>query len=421
MILIKNAKVMDMQSAFHGKKVDLLIEKGRFKAIGKKVDAPKAQVIEGENLHVSIGWLDIGAQSGEPGFEHREELTTLSKAAAVGGYTGLATFPNTIPTIHSKSEVNFLKNHSALVDFFPIGALSRDTKGVDLAELYDMASAGAVAFSDGMHPIASSGLMKRGLEYVKGINGLIINQPFDESLSKNGQLHEGKVSTSLGMKGIPALAEVLMLKRDLDLLTYTESRLHVHNISTAESVKLIKAAKAKGLQVTASVPIMNLIYTHEALSGFEPNYKVLPPLREAADVKALIKGIQEGTIDIINSNHTPLEEEAKKLEFLHADFGLIGLETTFALLMTHLKDKIGLEKIIEILAYNSRKILQIPLPKIEEKAIANLSIFQPDKKWIFTTKAIYSKSKNTPLIGQELRGKVLGTINGNSQLLIFVS
>ncbi len=412
MILIKNAKVVDPQSSFHGKKVDLLIEHGRFSAIRKKINPKKAQLIEGKNLHVSPGWLDIGAQTGEPGFEHREDLTTISKAAAAGGYTALAPFPNTVPVIHSKSEVNFLKNHSALVDFFPIGALSRHTKGVDLAELYDMESAGAVAFSDGMHSIASSGLMKRGLEYAKGINGLIINQPFDKSLAQNGQLHEGKVSTSLGMKGIPALAEVLMLKRDLDLLAYADSRLHVHNISTAESVKLIKTVKAKGLQVTASVAIMNLIYDQESLSGFDPNYKVLPPLRDSSDVKALVKGLQDGTIDVINSNHIPLEEEAKKVEFLHADFGTISLETTFALLTTHLKNKIGLEKIIEILAHNPRKILGLPSPRIEENAIANLSIFQPDKKWVFTTANIYSKSKNTPLVGQELEGKVLGIING---------
>lgn len=413
MLLIKKAIIVNSESNLNGEERDLLINNGCIEKIGINLKSKEAKVIEAEGLHVSIGWLDIGAQIGEPGFEQREELATVSAAAAAGGYTALACFPNTAPAIHSKSEVNFLKNHSALVDFLPIGAVSRDCKGVDLAELYDMSAEGAVAFSDGSHPIASSGLMKRGLEYLKGIRGLLINTPFDESLAKGGQLHEGAVSTSLGLKGIPALSETLMLKRDLELLDYTNSRLHVHNISTAESVKLIKTAKTKGLKVTASVGIMNLLFNHEAVQNFDPNYKILPPLREKADMKTLQKGLSDGTIDIINSNHTPYEIESKSLEFFYAEFGIIGLETTYALLNTYLGEKFKPNELVHLLAIQPRTVLGLSIPKIAEKEVANLTLFQPNAKWTFTEKDIFSKSKNTPFMGTEFQGKVLGIVNGN--------
>jgi dihydroorotase len=412
MILIKNATVVDPQSSWNGKVTDLLIDRGRLAKIGKGIKNNNYKTIEGDDLHVSAGWLDIGAQIGEPGLEHREDLQSVSRAAAVGGYTALANFPNTNPTIHSKSEVSYLKNHSNLVTFFPIGALSRDCKGVDLAELYEMAAIGALAFSDGEHAIQSAGLMKRGLEYLKGINGLLINAPSDKSLAKGGQIHEGTISTSLGMKGIPTLSETLMLKRDLELLAYTESRLHVHNISSAESVALIRKAKAQGLAVTASVAAMNLVFNETALQQFDPNFKVLPPLRGEKDSLALIEGLKDGTIDCINSNHTPLEIEAKKLEFSYADFGVIGLESTYALLNTHLNNVFSQEDLVNFLAIQPRKILNLPPTTIQEKSRANITVFQPNKDWIFSKKDIFSKSQNTPHIGASFKGKVLGVING---------
>ncbi len=418
MFLIKNATIVDPNSKQNGKKVDILINKGTIKEIGKNLSANKStKIIEGKKLQVSPGWLDIGAQVGEPGFEHREDLASVAAAAAAGGFTALACFPNTAPPIHSKSEVSFLKNSTQLVDFYPIGAVSRACAGGDLAEIYDMAKAGAVAFSDGAMSIASAGLMKRGLHYIKGIDGVLINHPHDVSLAKGGQLHEGEVSTKLGMKGIPALSETLMLKRDLDLLAYTESKLHVHNISTAESVKLVKTAKAKGLKVTASVAIMNLLYSHESLENFDPNFKVNPPLREKKDVKALWKGILDGTIDVVNSNHTPLEIEAKKLEFAYADFGITGLQTIFNLLNTHFGDTLTADKLVDLLAIQPRKILNLPIPTISEGEVANLTIFDNTTEWTFSRKAIKSKSYNTPHIGASFKGQVLGIINGaNSNL-----
>lgn len=412
MLLIKNATVIDPNSTHNGKKVDILINNGVIKEIGKNISEDAAKLIKGKKLQVSLGWLDIGAQVGEPGFEHREDLVSVSAAAAAGGFTALACFPNTNPAIHSKSEVSFLKNNAELVDLYPIGAVSRDCNGGDLAEIYDMATAGAIAFSDGAKSISTAGLMKRGLLYIKAIDGLLINHPHDVSLGKGGQLHEGEISTKLGMKGIPALSETLMLKRDLDLLAYTDSRLHVHNISTAESVKLIKTAKSKGLNVTASVSIMNLIYSHESLENFDPNYKVTPPLREQKDVKALWKGVLDGTIDIINSNHTPLETEAKKLEFVYADFGITGLQTIFPLLNTHFGNSLSTEGLVNLLAIQPRKILNLPIPTIKEGETANLTVFDSTTEWTFSKKDVQSKSYNTPHIGATFTGKVIGIIKG---------
>ncbi len=412
MFLIKNATIIDPNASQNGNSVDILVKEGRIAEIDKNIKDNSVTLISAPNLQVSPGWLDIGAQVGEPGFEHREDLQSVTAAAASGGFTALACFPNTDPAIHSKSEVSFLKNNAQLVDFHPIGALSRDCAGENLAEVYDMAASGAVAFSDGAKSIASAGLMKRGLEYLKGIDGLIINHPNDYSLSKGGQLHEGEVSTKLGMKGIPALAEILMLKRDLDLLQYTNSRLHVHNVSTAASVQLIKKAKAQGLKVTASVSIMHLIFDHTAVENFDPHYKLSPPLREKTDVKALLKGIKDGVIDVINSNHTPLEIEAKKLEYSYADEGIIGLETVFPLLNTYCNKQLTTEAMVNLLAIQPRVILNLPIPTITKGAQANLTLFQSEEAWTLTKKAIRSKSKNTPFIGQEFTGKVLGIING---------
>jgi len=374
-MLLKNVKVVDKNSPHNGKKRDILIEKGFIKQIASSIKLEKGKILDLKDTTISIGWLDIGVHSGEPGFEHQEDFHTLTQAAAAGGYTGIACFPNTNPIIQSKTDVRFIKNQSGLVDLYPIGAVSKNCEGKDLAELYDMQQAGCIAFSDGDHSIQSSGLMKRSLEYVKSFQGIIINHPNDKELSKGGQLNEGIISTSLGMKGLPNLAEELMLKRDLELVAYTNSKLHVHNISTAGAVQLIREAKKQGLAVTASVPVANLIFDEKAVETFNTNFKVLPPLRQTTDIKALLKGLKDGTIDCITSNHTPLEEEAKKLEFLYADFGMIGLETTYALLQSELSKQMGVADIVEKLAYQPRKILNLPVPAIKEGEKANVTLF----------------------------------------------
>ncbi len=410
-MLLKNVVVIDKNSPHNGKKRDVLIEKGIIQQIASKIKETKGKIVDVKNAHVSIGWLDIGVQSGEPGYEHRETFQTLTAAAAAGGYTGIAVLPNTNPPIQTKTDVLFVKSQSNIVDVYPIGVVSKNNAGKDLAELYDMKNAGCVAFSDGQRSIQSSGLMKRGLEYLKTFNGLLINYPHDHELAKDGQVNEGKVSTSLGMKGIPNLAEESMLKRDLDLLAYTQSKLHVHNVSTEGSVKLIREAKKQGLKVTASVPVFNLIFNQEAVATFNTNYKVLPPLRQPSDIKALLKGLKDGTIDCISTNHTPLEDEVKKLEFLYADFGTIGLETTFALLNTHLSKFYALPTLIEKLTSLPRKVLGLPIPSIKEGMDANLTLFSNQLEWTLEKQDIYSKSKNTPLLGEKFIGRVVGIIN----------
>ena len=416
MLLIKNARIIDPSSSLHGKKRDILIKKGKIEEIKTKLEAPSnVRKVNLKGACVSVGWMDIGTQVGDPGFEHREDLESATQAAAAGGFTAIACWPNTLPAIHSKSEVNYiLKNTTGgVVRFYPIGAVSRDCAGKDLAELFDMHQVGAVAFSDGTHTIQDSGLMMRALQYVKAFDGLVMNHPQDGAIAKCGQMHEGKVSTSLGMKGIPALAEELMAQRDLNLLAYTDSRLHLTNISSEGTVNLLKQAKANGLQVSASVPVLNLIFDDTELVTFNSNFKVLPPLREKSDRRALRRALKQGTIAVITSNHVPLEKEAKNLEFAYADFGIISLETTFALCHTHLvkEDVLSLDQLIQILAYHPRQVLGLEIPQIKAGEAANLTLFDPNREWEFSADQIFSKSENTPFLGSTFQGKVLGTIH----------
>jgi len=419
MLLIKNAIIVEPGATLNGQKRDILIEEGHITNIASRISKPEAEVVNLKGGCVSIGWLDLGVHTGDPGFEHRETLETVAEAAAAGGYTGLVCWPNTYPQVHSKSQVLYIRNNTqdSLVDFYPIGAISEECKGKNITEMYDMHQSGAVAFSDGDHPVQSSGVMMRALQYVKSFDGIIINRPQDEAIAGDGHMHEGLQSTSMGTKGIPSLAEELMVQRDIYLLEYTDSRLHLANISTAGAVNLVRQAKSRGLRLTASVPALNLAFEDQMLEGFNEQFKVLPPLREKQDIRSLKSGLRNGTIDLISSNHCPLEEEAKKLEFSYATFGAIGLESCYALSNTHLADTLDTEALIRILAYNPRKILGLSIPTIEKGQPANLTLFNPDEEWIFEQSAIRSKSKNTPLIGQSLKGKVIGVIN-NGQFSI---
>jgi len=412
--LIQNAILIDPVSPHHGEKVNLLIERGKIKAISKTSLFCEGQTFDAAGAYVSPGWLDIGAQVGDPGFEHREDLKTIEKAAMAGGYTAIACLPNTSPAIHSKSEVLYLKNSSkdSLVEFYPIGAVSENCAGKDITEMYDMRAAGAVAFSDGNKPIQDSGLMMRALQYVQPFGGVVINQPLDKNVAQSGQLHEGTVSTSLGLRGIPSMAEELIVQRDIYLSEYTDSNLHLLNISTAESVRLTRLAKKKGLKVTASVAALNLAFNDSVLSDFDSNFKVLPPLRSANDQKALIAGLKDGTIDCITSNHTPLEDEVKNLEFYFAKFGAIGLQTTFSLACSALLKKMSISQLIDKLVFGPRRVLGLPSTAIAEGRPADLTIFDPLKKWTFNRQDILSKSKNSPLIGQQLQGQVLAVVRG---------
>jgi dihydroorotase len=418
MLLLRNIHIIaPSQPDLNGQNRDIFINSdGKIQHIASAnsfIADAKTHVFDAPNAHVSIGWFDVGALTGDPGLEHRETLETVSQAAMSGGYTTLAPFPNTEPAVHSKSEILYIKNktQSFLVDFKPIGALSVNTDGKDMAEMLDMRAAGAIAFSDGRRTIQDAGLMLRGLQYAKIFDGLVFNRPNDKSTSPHGQMHEGVMSTSLGLPGIPSMAEEMMVQRDLHLVRYADSRLHFHNLSAARSVALVRQAKEQGLRVTASVAALNLCFSDEILRGFDTNFKVMPPLREAEDIAALLEGLKDGTIDFITSNHAPIDEEGKNLEFAYADFGAIGLETTFGLINQFLHNQFTINDLVCFLAENSRRILDVPLPKIAEGELANLTIFDPSKEWTFTAKDIRSKSKNSPVIGDILRGSVLGVVN----------
>jgi dihydroorotase len=411
-LLVKQATIIDVNSPFHQQQKDIHIEDGQIIAIDDQLSVENARVIEQEGLHVSPGWVDIGMQIGDPGFEHREDIASATRAAALGGYTAIAPFPNTDPVMDTKAALNYWRNQSIdnLVEILPIAAITSHCNGKDITEMIDMQRAGAIAFSDGLHSTQNNGMMMRALQYVRAFDGIVINQPFDASLAGEGQMHEGLISTQLGMKGISYLAEDMMVARDINLAAYAESKVHLHGISTVGSVELIRQAKADGIQVTASVSPLNLFYQEDSLEHFDTAFKVLPPLREKADSEALLAGLEDGTIDFVISNHVPLEEERKKLEFAYADFGAIGLETCYALLNTHLKH-LGAEKMTALMGGNARKIFGLHQPIINEGHTVELTFFLPQFSWQFTKDDIGSKSKNTPLLEKSFTGKVLGIVN----------
>jgi dihydroorotase len=414
-IIIRGAKIIDSKSPFHNQTLDILIVDGFIKKIGKSLpNSENAEEIKLDNLHVSQGWFDSSVSFGEPGFEDRETIENGLNTASKSGFTAIALQPNSFPIIDNQSQVNFVLNkaHGFATQLFPIGALTKESEGKDMAELYDMKKSGAVAFGDYNRSLDNANLLKIALQYVQDFDGLVIAFAQDEKIKGNGVANEGIVSTQLGLKGIPNLAEELQIARNLFLLEYTGGKLHIPTISTAKSVQLIKEAKAKGLNVTCSASVHHLVLTDSTLEGFDTRYKVSPPLRTETDRKALLKGIKDGTIDIITSDHNPIDIEHKKMEFDTAKNGTIGLESAFGALMTVLQ----LETIIEKLTAG-KSIFSIESHSIEEGSKANLTLFNPEPKSIFTKSNILSKSKNSAFLGMEIKGKVYGIVNQRKIIL----
>lgn len=409
-ILIKSCTVIDPQSNHHQKVVDVLIEKGKITQIASKISSDATE-IDGKGKFLSIGFFDLNASLGEPGLETKEDFETGSKAASAGGFTGLAVMPHNAPTTDSKSQVAYIINKAKgnLVDIFPYGCVSQKREGKDLAEMFDMQQTGAIAFTDGDRPIQDAGLMERALLYAKGFDALVMSYPEDESIAGKAKMNEGAMSTLLGMKGIPNLAEELMVVRDLYLAEYTGAKVHFSTISTAHSVELIKAAKKKGIPVTCDVAAHHLVLTDEAVADFDSNYKVKPPLRTATDVKALIKGLKDGVIDAIVSQHKPQEIEFKAVEFEIALYGIIGLQTALSLT---LKAGLNPAEAVEKLAIAPRKILGLAVPTITEGSEANLVLFD-ENEWEYNSANNFSKSANSPFLNQQLKGKVWLTCNNN--------
>jgi dihydroorotase len=414
-VIIREATIIDAKSPYHQQTVDVQINNGIFEKIGISLPSDSNyQDIKYADLHLSTGWFDSSVSLGEPGFEDRETIANGLSVAAKSGFTGIALQPNTMPVLDNQSQIHFVqqKAQDSAVDLFPIGAFTKNSEGTDLAELYDMKNAGAIAFGDYAKNTSNANLLKIGLQYVQDFDGLVIAFCQDEKIKGSGVVNEGIVSTRLGLKGIPNLSEELIVARNLFLLEYTGGKLHIPTISTAKSVELIRQAKKKGLNVTCSVAVHHLVLTDAVLDTFDSRYKVTPPVRNDADRKALLKGILDNTIDCITSDHNPIDIENKKMEFDLAKNGTIGLESAFSSLMTVLP----LDTIVEKLT-SARTIFKLPSHAIKEGNTANISLFSTSDEWTFSKDHILSKSKNSAFLQQKMKGQVYGIYN-NNQLIV---
>lgn len=411
--LLKNVKIIDSKSNFHLENKDILIEKGIVQKIANSIPKADHKIIKGENLHVSNGFVDMNCHIYQPGFEYREDMQTGLKAAVNGGFTTVAVMPNTLPVIDNKGQVAYLKSlaNKNIVNVVPIGAISQDCKGKDLAEIYDMQSEDIHCFSDGHKSINNSGMMERALLYVKKFDGIVMNHPDVNNISHGGLMNEGLLSTKLGLRASPKLAEELMVARDIYLAEHCESKIHFINISTANSVKQIKEAKKKGIKVTASVNAYNLLLDDSYLTEYDTNFKVNPHLRTKEDIKALIKGLKDGTIDVISSGHDPKHTDEKKVEFENADFGISALDSAFSVARTATEKHLPIEILIDKFTSNPREILNLNPVQIKVGEKANFTVFDPEKPFIFTKDKMKSKSKNTPFLGMNLKGEIVAVFN----------
>lgn len=413
--LLKSAKILDEKSDFNNKIQDILIADGRILKIGDTLKNPKKfQVIDFDNLHISQGWFDSSVCFGEPGYEDRETIKNGLNVAAKSGFTSVALQANTQPVMDQHSAIAFAKaqSNNAATRLLPVGALTVNSEGTHLAEIYDMSMAGSVAFGDYKKSISNSNILKIGLQYASNFGGLIQSFPQESKIAESGVMNENISSTKLGLKGNPELAEILQVGRDLDILEYTGGKLHIPTISTAKSVELLRAAKAKGLDVSCSVAIHNLIFKDSDIENYNTNFKVNPPLRTSTSIKALIEGVKDGTIDMVTSDHNPIAIEDKKVEFDYAAFGTIGLESAFGALNAVFSTK----KTIDILTSGKRRF-GIENASINIGNSCNITLFNPEITYKFENDHIASKSKNSMFIGSPLKGAVYGVIANRTAVL----
>lgn len=411
-VLLKKARIIAPTSPFHGRQKDISIRDGNIDGIGDDLLQLDQQLVEIPNLHVSSGWVDVFADFGEPGNEQHESIETGIHAAMAGGFTDVFLIPDNKPATSTRSQVDYIRRRAgnSAVTLHPIASITKGLQGAALAEMYDMAEAGAVAFSDGLNPVQNSGLMLKALQYVLPIQANIIQVPIDTHLSKHGLLNEGIMSTRLGMPGKPGLAEELALHRDLKLLEYTGSRLHVTGISTAQSLSQVMNAKQAGLRITCSVTPYHCSLDDDILEKYDTRYKVDPPIRSATNRDAIKQAVKNGMIDCFASHHLPRNWDEKTCEFEYASYGMEGLETAFGVY-----NNLGasLDTVITMLTSNPRFIFNLPNSQIEVGEKACLTLFDPQKTWIADEKHIRSASKNNGFLGIEMKGKVLGTINNS--------
>ncbi len=415
-LLVTNAIVCDSQSAFNGKKCDLLINNGIIEDIQpstKNAFDAVSKIFDAKGAFISPGFFDMRAALRDPGFEFKEDLTSAANTAAAGGFTSVACLPSTQPAIETKADIEYIyrKAESLPINIYPYGAITKNRKGADMNELFDMHKAGAVGFTDGNKSIDDAGVLLRALLYGKIFGSLMLNHCEDLDISAGGIMHEGVMSTSLGIKGITPIAEELIIIRDIELAKYAESPIHISHISSKGSVDIIRKAKKQGAKVTCDVAVANLVFTDEQLKDFDSNYKLTPPLRSASDQKALWEGLIDGTIDCIVTDHHPEDDEHKTVEFEYASFGMIQLQTAYALLNMHAPKTFTHEKLVQCLSLNPRSILKIEAIKIEKGCKAELTIFDTNTTWMYDKKNNLSRSKNSPVLNTELKGKAIAIIN----------
>lgn len=414
-LIFKKARLIEPENLFHNQVIDIKIKDGIIKKIDSNIQSEEGfEVIELDNLHVSAGWFDTSVSLGEPGYEERETITNGLQVAGKSGFTGIALQPNSNPIIDNQSQIHFVKQkaNNSVTELFPIGALTKNSDGIELAELFDMKNAGAIAFGDYNKSIDNANLLKVALQYTQDFDGLVIAFSQDNNIKGKGIVNEGISATQLGLKGIPSLAEEIIINRNLFILEYTGGKLHIPTISTAKSVQLVRDAKAKGLSVTCSVAVHNLFFNDNVLKGFDANFRVTPPIRTEEDRKALIEGVIDGSIDCITSDHNPVDIEHKKLEFDLAKNGTIGLESAYTALQTILSTEVIVEKLTA-----GRKVLNLETVSLKEGEKANISLFNPEGSSEFNLENILSKSKNSAFLGSTLKGKVYGIYNQGSLTL----
>ncbi|MFT4155445.1 dihydroorotase [Parafilimonas sp.] len=415
-IILQQVLIADSNSPYNGIRKDILIKDGVIAKIDDAITDESAQLFTSDDIIVSPGWIDIFSHACDPGYEYRETIASLAAAAAAGGFTQVFTLPDTNPVVDNKTQAEYVKQKSAntKINVHPLGAVSKKREGAALAEMYDMKQSGAMAFTDGLQPVQNAGLFLKALQYVKAFDGVVIQLPQDKSINASGLMNEGIVSTRMGLQGIPAIAEELLIARDIELLRYTQSRLHITGITTKKSVELIKAARAEGLNISCSVTPYHLFFCDEDLKNYDTNLKVNPPLRSKSDMMALREAVMNGDIDCIASHHLPQDWDSKTCEFEYAKPGMIGLQTAYSAVQTVLPQLTPLQ-IASLFSINAGKIFGLQTT-IKEGEKASLTLFTKNE-FVFAKEKNKSKSFNTPFFDVALKGIVVGVVSKGSLIL----
>ncbi len=417
-LLIKRATVVDPDSPFHGQEKDILIENGIIAEVSDSIDLEKGMVVTYPNLKVSRGWLDLHVDFADPGNEDQESIETGLECAAAGGFTGVGLVPSTQPVLDSKADIEYVlgKSSNSPCQIFPLGAATKGLEGKELTEMHDMKSAGAFGFTNDFLSNMKADMLELVMRYAHSVQGVFFFHPEEISLNQGGQMHEGMISTRMGLKGMPLIAEEIALQTCLKLAGYNKIPVHIMGLSSKSGLEIIKEAREQGAEVTCDVNVMNLVYTEEDLLGYPTEFKLRSPLRCKEDREALVQGVLDGSIESISSDHRPVREEGKNCEFDLADFGAIGLQTCYNLCLKAFAGK-DLEKWLPALYRGGEHVFNLEPSPIEKGEYARLSLFSDQGDFKLNRETNLSKSKNSPVWNQSLKGEVYGIVNGRDYYL----